>query len=226
MEDAIQKKKLRVAIYARVSLPERKRKKPESERKSKTPEQDPENQLAQLREFCRASGWEIVREYVDRQSAKPGSDRQQLKQLFAEAPKRHFDQVLFWALDRFSREGVYRTLHDLRLLSEWGINWRSFQEAYFDSCGPFKDAVIAIMASLAKVERERISERTRAGLERARKQGVKLGRPFVDRDPAELRRLRMQGMSLRAISLKTGLTLTTVARTLKPKTRAAASLSK
>lgn len=206
---------MRVAVYARVSLPDRKeRKGSNGNGNGNGPLQDPENQLSQLREFCTREGWEIVREYVDHQSAKPGSDRVQFKRLFQDAPRRQFDLVLFWALDRFSREGVLQTLHHLQQLSSWGISWRSFQEAYFDSCGPFKDAVIAIMASLAKIERERISERTRAGLARARREGKKLGRPYVTRDAQRLSQMRASGLKLREIADRTGLALTTVARTL------------
>ena len=75
--------------------------------------------------------------------------------------------VLFWALDRFSREGTLATLQHLQKLSRYGVDWRSYQESYLDSCGPFKDVVISLMATLAKQERLRISERTKAGLQRA-----------------------------------------------------------
>jgi DNA invertase Pin-like site-specific DNA recombinase len=73
---------------------------------------------------------------------------------------------LFWKLDRFSREGVRKTLFYLTQLDGWKVGWRSFQEQWFDSCGPFKDAVISIMATLAEQERITISERTKAGLTR------------------------------------------------------------
>jgi DNA invertase Pin-like site-specific DNA recombinase len=66
-------------------------------------------------------------------------------------------------------------LQHLQKLSAYGVGWRSLQESYLDSCGPFKDVVIALMATLAKQERLRISERTKAGLQRARRQGKVLG---------------------------------------------------
>ncbi len=102
--------------------------------------------------------------------------------MFEDASKRKFDLVLFWAPDTFSREGTLETLQHLQLLSNWGVNWRSYQEAYFDSCGPFRDVVVSLMATLAKQERLRISERTKAGLQRARRAGKTLGRPRVDVD--------------------------------------------
>ena len=74
--------------------------------------------------------------------------------------------------------------------------------------------VISLMATLAKQERLRISERTKAGLQRARRAGRVLGRPRVDVDVQKLRRLQASGLSLRRIAAKTGLSLSTVARSL------------
>src|SRR5437016_678541 len=97
--------------------------------------------------------------------------------MFEDASRRRFDVLLFWALDRLSREGVLETLQHLNRLTSYGVAWRSFTEQFFDSCGPFRDAVIAIMATLAKQERVKRSERTKAGLARARAAGKALGRP-------------------------------------------------
>lgn len=190
---------MRIALYGRVSKDNGKR--------------DTENQLHELREFCRRSGWNIEHEYVDRASGKT-ANRPQFKNMFEDASKRKFDLVLFWALDRFSREGVTETLNHLQRLSGWGVGWRSYQEAYVDSCGPFKDVVISLMATLAKQERQRISERTKAGLQRARRAGTILGRPRVDVDVKRLRALRNEGLSLRQIAAKTRLSLSTVVRSL------------
>src|SRR4051812_19723651 len=78
--------------------------------------------------------------------------------------KRTFNLVLFWSLDRFTREGVRETLNDLQRLSASGVGWRSYQETYLDSCGVFKDVVISLTATLAKQERLRISERDQGWL--------------------------------------------------------------
>ena len=75
--------------------------------------------------------------------------------------------MLFWSLDRFSREGVFETLQYLQRLTAYGVGYRSFSEQYLDSCGMFRDAVISILAVIAKQERVRLSERTLAGLARA-----------------------------------------------------------
>jgi DNA invertase Pin-like site-specific DNA recombinase len=110
---------------------------------------------------------------------KSEKDRPQFKKLMESASKREFDMVVFWALDRFSREGVLPTLNHLQRLDGYGVAWRSYTEQYLDSTGIFKDAVISIMATIAKQENIRRSERIVAGLQRARRNGSRLGRPHV-----------------------------------------------
>ena len=178
-----------------------------------TDRQETQNQITQLREFASTQGWKIVHEYVDVASGK-SSDRQQFKALFAAAAKREFDLVLFWGLDRFSREGVFETLKHLQTLTSYGVGYRSFTEQYLDSCGIFKDAVVSILAVVAKQERVRLSERTLAGLARARAQGRVGGRPKVVCDVRKLHRLRASGKSLAAIGKESRLSKTTVARLL------------
>ena len=82
--------------------------------------------------------------------------------------------VLFWSLDRFSREGVLETLQHLQKLTSNGVEWYSYREEYLRSVGVFKEAVLAILAAIAKQERVRISERVQAGLSRAKAEGKKL----------------------------------------------------
>jgi DNA invertase Pin-like site-specific DNA recombinase len=154
----------RIAVYTRVS----------------TGRQDAENQAAQLQDFAAKQGWTITHELTDVVTgSKSEKDRPQFKRLFELASRREFDLVLFWALDRFSREGVLPTLLHLQRLDGYGVAWRSFTEQYIDSTGIFKDAVISIMATIAKQENIRRSERVRAGLARAKRQGSRFGRPRV-----------------------------------------------
>jgi DNA invertase Pin-like site-specific DNA recombinase len=176
--------------------------------------QDTENQLSQLRQFCESQGWIVTAEYVDRASGKR-SDREQFQKLFEHASQRKFDTVLFWSLDRFSREGVRETLNHLERLTTYGVNYRSFTEQYLDSCGIFKDAVLAILAVIAKQERVRLSERTLAGLAKARKQGRIGGRPrlVVRRD--QVARYRAEGLSISQIAAKMTIPRTSVHRILK-----------
>ncbi|HXP83779.1 MAG TPA: recombinase family protein [Bryobacteraceae bacterium] len=194
------KTETRVAVYARVS--------------TKDKGQDTENQLAQLRDFCSRQRWTIAREYVDHASAKRADNRAQFQALFEDASRRKFDLVLFWSLDRFSREGVLATLQHLQRLNSCGVDWKSFTEQYLDSCGLFKDTVLSILSTIAKQERIRISERTLAGLERARREGKRLGRPKKVKASkcARIARLRAAGFSLSQIAEKIRLSKTSVAR--------------
>jgi DNA invertase Pin-like site-specific DNA recombinase len=187
---------VKIAVYARVS----------------TTKQDNENQLAQLHEFAAKQGWEVFDNYVDSESGST-SDRAEFQRMFADASKRKFDLVLFWALDRFSREGVLDTLQHFNRLESCGVAYKSYTEPFFDSCGVFKDAVVAIMATLAKQERVKRAERTRAGLAVARAKGKTLGRPkSVTTSREEIVRLRAQGHSLRAIGRSLGISVRSVRR--------------
>lgn len=120
--------------------------------------------------------------------------------------------VLFWSLDRFSREGVYETLQHLQRLTAYGVGYRSFTEQYLDSCGHFKDAVISILATIAKQERVRLTERTVAGLQRARQQGRIGGRPRIVCDRKKVLELRKSGLSLGQIATQMGFSKTSVSR--------------
>lgn len=194
---------MRAALYARVS--------------TKDKRQDTENQLIQLRKFAETQGWTITAEYLDRATGKR-SDREQFQKMFSAASRREFDILLFWSLDRLSREGTVETLNHLQRLTSYGVNYRSFTEQYLDSTGIFKEAVIGILAAVAKQERVRLSERTIAGLERAKAQGRVGGRPAVQDDAKivkALRDLREQGRSIRQIASELSLSSNTVMKVLK-----------
>ena len=100
-------------------------------------------------------------------------------------------------------------------LTSYGVGWKSFTEQYLDSCGVFRDAVLSILATIAKQERIRLSERTLAGLEQARNRGAAIGRPRVITDRDKVKRLRSSGLSLPAIACEMKLSITTVARICK-----------
>lgn len=114
--------------------------------------------------------------------------------------------LLFWNLDRFSREGSRKTLEYLTRLDSYGVKWHSYTEEYISSLGIFADAIIALMSCLAKQERIRISERTRAGLARVRAQGIKLGRPKVEQKKIQQAvALKERGLSYAAIGKEMGI---------------------
>jgi DNA invertase Pin-like site-specific DNA recombinase len=194
---------LRAAIYARVSLEDGR--------------QTVENQRQQLAEFCQRMQWKVVSEFHDNKSGK-NLDRPGFKKMLGAASRKEFDVLVFWDLSRLSRGGVVEVLNFLQLLKGWGVAFRSLQEAYLDSLGPFSDVVISLLASIAKLEREKIRERTLAGLARARKEGRVGGRPRADDDPklvARVQLLRARGSSIRHIATELGKSPTTVQRLIK-----------
>src|SRR5690242_21600265 len=96
--------------------------------------------------------------------------------MLQDASEHRFDILLFWSLDRLTREGAFKTLTYLNQLSSWGVRFRSLKESYLDSCGVFGEAVVAILGCIAKQERLRFIERTKAGIQRRRDKGLPVGR--------------------------------------------------
>jgi DNA invertase Pin-like site-specific DNA recombinase len=192
-------KTVRCALYARVS----------------TSKQENENQLHQLREFAEHEGWIITEEYVDVVTGSGKEKRPAFERMMLAASQHQFDVLLFWKLDRLSREGVRKTIEILTRLDSYSIRWRSFQEPYFDSCGFMRDAVISIMAALAQQERISISERTKAGLARAVRRGAVLGAKRHPIDIGAVREAQNAGQSLRAIAARIGVSPGTLVNRLK-----------
>ncbi len=194
------------ALYARVS--------------TKAKGQDTDNQLIELRRFAKARGLEVVLEYEEHVSGSGKVIRPQFERMMDDARKRKFDVLLFWALDRVSREGALKTIGYLQTLDTYGVAWVSYTEQYLDSLGAFKDAVLAILAVIAKQERTRIIERTKAGIDRARLKGTKsgraIGRPRAVFSRDKVQQLHAAGVSIRAISEELGISHGSVQRALNP----------
>ena len=154
---------MRVAIYARVSTSDKL--------------QDPETQLMPLRDFCIAQGWEIVAEYVDHAPANDQAHRVRWRDLLDDAAKKKFTVVLVFKLDRAFRS--VKHMHDT--LAAWevvGVSFKSVREQ-FDTSTALGRLLLNLLASLAEFELELIRERVKAGMDRARRQGKRIGRPKV-----------------------------------------------
>lgn len=190
------KQAIRVALYARTSTKDR---------------QETSNQLDQLREYAERQGWEIVQEYIDKESGAK-ANRPQFLRMFADARQRVFDRLLFWDLSRLSREGALKTLQHLQRLTDDGIQWRSHTQPYLDSIGPFGEAIVSLLAALAQQERETIRSRVKAGMDRARREGKHLGRPKRVFDREKAMRLSKAGLSYRDIASKLGVSTMTARR--------------
>ena len=149
---------MRTAVYARVS----------------TLGQEPENQLGELRRYVEARGWTAV-EYVDKGVSGAKDKRPALDQLVADARRRKFDVLVCWRLDRLGRN----LRHLILLLDEMhalGIGFVTLGEG-IDTTSPTGRLVLHVLGAISEFERERIRERVVAGLQRARTQGQRLGRP-------------------------------------------------
>jgi DNA invertase Pin-like site-specific DNA recombinase len=208
---------MEVVLYARVSSSYRgnplKDVRKENERKQR--EQDVDNQLVILREYCRKQDWTIIGEYVDRKSGSKSDNREEFQRMLKDAHLHKFDLVLFWSLDRFSREGVLETLQHLQKLDHYKVGWKSYTEQYLDSLGVFKEAVLAILATIAKQERIRIVERVQAGLDRARAKGKVLGREKLPITNAQVMKMRKEGLSVREMATRLKCNKMTISRRLK-----------
>jgi DNA invertase Pin-like site-specific DNA recombinase len=181
--------KVKVAIYSRVSKDD--------------DSQTPLNQLRELRAYCKRQSYTVTKEYVDFESGRKGrSEREQLALLLKGASQHQFDLVLFWALDRFSREGIRKTMNYLELLEGYGIAFKSYTEEYLDTNNELlQHIVIGTIAYFAQLEAKRISERTKAGLARVRSQGQRLGRPSsFEANKKKLEKLLEQGYSKREMA--------------------------
>jgi DNA invertase Pin-like site-specific DNA recombinase len=149
---------VRAAIYARVS----------------TLDQEPENQLAEVRRYVAARTWTSA-EYVDHGISGAKDRRPALDDLLRDARRRKFDVLVCWRLDRLGRN----LKHLITLLDEFqalGIAFVSLNEG-IDATTPAGKLQMHILGAIAEFERARIAERVRAGLQRARAQGKRLGRP-------------------------------------------------
>ncbi len=154
---------MKIAIYARVSTSDK--------------EQNPETQLMPLRDFAQSQGWTIFREYVDQAPANDLTHRTAWRELLDDAAKRRFQMVLVFKLDRAFRS--VKHMHDT--LAAWetvGVSFQSVRER-FDTSTALGRLLLNLLASLAEFELEMIRERVKAGMERARKQGISIGRPKV-----------------------------------------------
>src|ERR1700730_6943672 len=166
---------MRIGIYARVS----------------TRDQSCELQVRDLRSYCWARGFDLVREYVDVGQSGAKDSRPELNNLMDAARKRQFDAIVVWRFDRFARS----TKHLLTALEECralGIQFISYQENV-DTTSALGQALFTIVSAVAQLERDLIRERVTAGIQNAQANGKRLGRPRVKVNVAEILQLRAEG---------------------------------
>ncbi len=163
---------MKVVVYSRVS----------------TGEQNTKNQSVVLTDWAIQRGYEVVKVYTEEESAWKNGHQRELAKLIADARRRKFQAVLVWALDRLSREGALAILSLVQKLSICGVKVLSYQESWTEAPGELAELLYALTGWVARMESQRRSERTNAGLYRIKAQGKHLGRPPGSKDRRKRRR--------------------------------------
>lgn len=186
----------RAALYLRVS----------------TEEQSVENQRPELERLAAARGLDVVAVYAEQASA--AKKRPEYERMMDEARRGGFAVLLIWSLDRLGRS-MMGNIEAVLELDRVGVQVVSVREPWLDTTGPVRKLLLAVFAWMTEQERLQIVERTKAGLERARRKGVQVGRPPKAIDLAEARALRASGLSLREIAAALRVSPATVYRALR-----------
>jgi DNA invertase Pin-like site-specific DNA recombinase len=188
-------KKLKIALYVRVS----------------TEDQKVDLQLDALRQYAESRNIEIFKEYIDHISGSKSS-RPALDELMADARRKRFKAVVVFKVDRLGRS-VAHLLHVLTELQVLEVDFVSLQEA-IDTGTPAGKMVFTFLGAVAEFERAIISERVKAGMAAAKKRGKHCGRPKLAFDIELVKRLRLEGYSLREISKRTDISISSLSRKL------------
>jgi len=189
----------KAAIYTRVS----------------TLDQHPEMQQKELVEYVKRRGWSLYKEYSDKGISGTKEHRPALDALLEDCRRKKFDFIVVWKFDRFARS-LKQLLHALELFRTLGVGFVSCTEA-IDTSLPHGEMLFQIIGAIAQWERSLIVERVRAGLQHARSQGKRLGRPplrvLKPKEVTELRKERKRTKAtFRALAAKYGTTVFTVHR--------------
>ena len=189
---------MKVALYARVSRADK--------------DQEPENQLRKLREYASRHDWEIYSEFHDYVSGaapiKPA-----LEKMMREGRARHYDAILIVRLDRLARSAK-QLLNMLEELDRYGVALVC-SDQQIDTKSPAGRLLFTVLGAVAELELDLIRERTKDGLARARAQGKQIGRPANKARDGEIEVLRAQGMSLRQIGKRLGISHQSVKQRLR-----------
>lgn len=188
----------RIAIYARVST---------------LNAQNPEMQLAEIREYAARRDWTIAGEYVDLGISGSKESRPELNRMLQDAHRRRFDAVVCWKLDRLGRslKHLVTTIEDL---AAYGVSFISLRDN-LDLSTPSGRLMMHIIGAMAEFERELIRERVTAGIHAAKRRGVRIGRPRTYVSAMKVQAMRDEGIPWRAIAKRLGVGTGTACRALE-----------
>lgn len=188
---------MQIAIYSRAS----------------TEEQTIEQQLKELRTYCRKNKWKHIHEFTDEGISALKRNRPGFLKLMEAARKKKIDLILVWKLDRFSRS-LKELVETMDFLDRCNVKFVSYTQAFLDTTTPSGKLMFGVFSSIAEFERDLISERTKLKLRYLKEKGVKLGRPRkIDYKRVEL--LRKEGLSLKQIGDKFGVEKNTISKAVK-----------
>src|SRR5215471_1785361 len=190
---------MRIGLYARVS----------------TTDQDCSQQLRELGDYAAARRWDIQGEYVDQAISGTKDSRPAMNRLMEAARRRTVDAIVCWKIDRWGRSmpGFISSVQELRSL---GVRFIAVTQGIdTDESNPTSRLMLNLLAAFAEFERELIVERTRAGLQRARREGRIGGRPRVIVDRVRVEQMDAEGMTMREIADDLGISAASVCRILK-----------
>lgn len=201
---------MKAALYLRVS----------------TGEQTTENQRLELERVADLRKWSIVKVYADDgiSGAKGRDKRPGFNALCTAAARHEFDVVMAWSVDRISRslQDLITFMNDLNAQS---VQLYLHQQA-LDTTTPSGRLMFQLTGAFAEYEREIIRGRIRAGLARAKSEGVQLGRESVITPEliTQAAALKRQGAAAADIARSLKVSVRTVWRLLKLATPTASYL--
>jgi DNA invertase Pin-like site-specific DNA recombinase len=188
----------RIGIYLRVS----------------TAQQTVENQRLELEKYCERQGWTIAQTYEDSGFSGSKADRPALNKMMQDAAKGKFDVVMVWKIDRLARS-TSDLLNILTTLKGHGVDFCSTTQA-IDTTNSMGRMITAFLGAISEFERDTIIERVKCGLERAKSQGVQLGRPRVGFDVNKALQMKREGSSWGQIAKELKVSSATIRRMVTP----------
>lgn len=188
---------VRCAVYVRVS----------------TRDQRYLQQFKEVRAAVEARGWRVVRVYRERRSGAHGANRPVWAALRRDAALRRFGAVAVWSLDRMGRSAL-EILKDVEAFDSRGVRLVVVRGGV-ETTGPAGRLVLTVLAAVAELERELISDRTRAGMQAARARGARVGRPRAAVPAAALRAVRNGTWTIRSAAREAGVSPATIRRRLQ-----------
>jgi DNA invertase Pin-like site-specific DNA recombinase len=195
------KKKIKVAIYVRVSCQD----------------QTVDNQIKDLTQLIDAAGWDLVKTYKDEgiSGALGREGRPALDEMLKDAARRKYKKLIVWSIDRLGRSLV-DLLSIVKTLEESGADLMFFRDGVDTSTASGK-LFYSIVGAMAEFERSRSSERIKSGLARRKAQGLPVGRQkgFFTADVKQIKKLREQSMTIRGIASQLGCSTATVQKHIK-----------